>query len=238
MAHAVQSNTRLWIHPSNPRTALTTAQEDGLRTSSNPLTEYSPQMELGSGQAAFQDESAPGVFDEAQELELAASLLEVLNEDQLDHFLVKLLHEAGNVAGSVLKPAHAQALREVLRKAIDQILPFARKEHGAPTQRPFGAQLGSGLSSAAGKALGLELEGLSPEDGEFEAVKQFVRFAGETVKKTVEDLSGGNPRDAVRRAAAEAAEVYAPGLFADAPEVPGDSGRWIWCRDRIILFGV
>jgi len=36
-----------------------------------------------------------------------------------------------------------------------------------------------------GKALGLELEGLSLEDREFEGAKQFVKFAGETVKSAV-----------------------------------------------------
>ena len=37
---------------------------------------------------------------------------------------------------------------------------------------PLGAQLGGSLANMAGSALGLELEGLSNEDREFEAAKQ------------------------------------------------------------------
>lgn len=62
--------------------------------------------------------------------------------------------------------------------------------------------IGSNLASVAGSALGLELEGLSPEDREFEAAKQFVRFAGQTVS---------NARQADPRA---------------EPEAMGDPGDW------------
>ena len=205
---------------------------------SNPLTEYSPQMEFGSAQAEFEDESALGVFDEAQELQLAANLLEVVNEEQLDRFLGDVIHEAENVTGRVVTPLQAQAVRDVLANSIHQILPTANLDHGVPPQRPVGTQLGSGLSSMAGQVLGLELEGLSPEDREFEAVRQFVRFAGETVKKTVEGSAGTDPHGEAHRAAVEAADAYAPGLFAAAPRVPGESGRWISCHGKIILFGV
>ena len=194
-------------------------------------------MEFPSAQAEFEDESALGIFDEEQELQLAANLLEVVNEGQLDRFLADIIHEAGNVTGRVVAPLHAQAIRDVLANSIHQILPTASMDHGVSPQRPVGTELGNGLSSIAGQVLGLELEGLSPEDREFEAVRQFVRFAGETVKKTVEGSSGTDPHGEAQRAAIEAADVYAPGLFPAAPSVPGESGHWISCHGRIILFG-
>jgi len=206
-------------------------------TFSNPLTEYSPQMEFGSGPAEFQDESALGIFDEVQELELAAGLLEVANEEHLDRFLVEVIQQAEKATGSLVTPSQAQAIHDVLSNSIHQILPTAM-EHGAAMRNSVGARLGSGLSAMAGQVLGLELESLSPEDREFEAVRQFVRFAGETVKKTALVSAGKDPQDVAHRAATEAAEVYAPGLFVDGPDVPASSGRWIWCGDRIILFGV
>jgi hypothetical protein len=63
------------------------------------------------------------------------------------------------------------------------------------------------LSSLARQVLGLELEGLSPEDREFKAIRQFVRFAGETMKNVGEDSKRTNPHEMAHRAAAEAARL-------------------------------
>jgi hypothetical protein len=194
-------------------------------------------MEFSSGQADFEDESALGIFDEPQELQLAAALLAVVNEEQLDRFIVDLVGEAARVTGHVAKPSQVAAIRDVLSNSVHQVLPMAGMEHGG-MRTSIGAQLGTGLSAMAGQVLGLELEGLSPEDREFEAARQFVRFAGELVKKTLESSFDSDSQQAAHRAAAQAAQVYAPGLFADAPNVPGGSGPWISCGDRIILFGI
>ena len=64
----------------------------------------------------------------------------------------------------------------------------------------------------AGSALGLELEGLSNEDREFEAAKQFVRFAADTVKNAVAQPQS-NPVAAAAAAIQQAAQVHAPGLL-------------------------
>jgi len=212
-----------------------------LSTFSNPLTEYSPQMEFAPGPSTeFEDESERSLFDESQELEWASRLLEVANEHQLDHFLHDMIREAGTAAGAAgaaLHPSDAQAIAGVLKQAVHEIIP-ASMQHGAPAQPSVGAQLGSRLSSVAGQMLGLELEGLSSEDREFEAVKQFVRFAGQTVKNTLEAAPGTDSHHNAHRAATDAAQVYAPGLFAESPHAPGNSGRWVACHDRIILFGL
>ena len=60
-------------------------------------------------------------------------------------------------------------------------LPRAGGALGTFAGGPLGAPIGSGLASIGRRALGLELEGLSHEDQEFEAAKRFVRFAGEAV---------------------------------------------------------
>ena len=115
-------------------------KEHSLSTFSNPLTEYSPQMEFGSGNPQSQEESAAGVFDEAQELQLAARLLEVVNDQQLHRFLDDVIHETGSIVGSVVKPLDAQAIRDVLTKSIHQILPIASTGHGARMRTSVGAQ--------------------------------------------------------------------------------------------------
>ncbi|MDH5727242.1 MAG: hypothetical protein OEY60_17420, partial [Nitrospira sp.] len=108
-----------------------------------------------------------------------------------------------------------------------------------------GAKIGSGLAGMAGKALGLELEALSAEDREFEGAKQFVRFAGEAVKKAAAAPPTANPKAAANAAAAAAARKFAPGFLTGAAgaAIPpsglgrGRSGRWIRRGNRIILFG-
>jgi hypothetical protein len=209
-----------------------------LSSFSNPLTEYSPQMEFASGPASeFEDESERGLFGESQELEWASRLLEVANEQQLDHFLHDMIREVGAAAGPAFHSSDAQAIAGVLKHAVHEVLP-ANVQRSAPAQASVGAQLGSSLSSEAGQVLGLELEGLSSEDREFEAVKQFVRFAGQTVQNAVNAASGSDPHRNAHRAATDAAQTYAPGLFTESPHAPGNSGRWVACHDRIILFGV
>jgi hypothetical protein len=96
----------------------------------------------------------------------------------------------------------------------------------------------------AGKALGLELEGLSLEDREFEGAKQFVKFAGETVKNTVSAPPTADPRTAAQTAAVSAAQQHVPGLLRPAAAaVPATNGRaragrWIRQGRNIILVNV
>lgn len=210
-----------------------------MSTFANPLTEFSPQMEFATRTLPkLEDEASNGVFDESQELELAAGLLEVANDKQLDQFLRDLIRKGDTATGSLMTPSQVHAVGDVLKRAIYDILPIRSIEHGATMRSSIGAQLASGLSSVAGQVLGLELEGLSPEDREFEAIRQFVRFAGETVKNSGQASVNTTPQETAHRAAAEAAETYAPGLFAAEPQVANDRGHWILCRDKIILFGV
>lgn len=119
-------------------------------------------------------------------------------------------------------------------------LPIAGGALGGLVGGPVGAALGSNLASMAGSALGLELEGLSPEDGEFEAARQFVRFAGETVKNALKAPRDADPRALANESAVEAARAQAPGLMnieagnaGTRRGCPG-TGRWIRRRGNIV----
>jgi hypothetical protein len=198
------------------------------------LTEYTPQME--SFEYEFEAESPSSeVFNEAEEMELAAELLEVSNEAELEQFLGGLIKKAGSAIGKFVKSPVGKAIGGVLKGAAKTALPIAGGALGAWVGGPVGAKLGSSLGSMAGKALGLELEGLSQEDREFEAAKQFVRFAGATVKNAT-SAPGGDPRSLALKAAAEAAKKYAPGLLSG----PGGakSGQWIRRGNTIVIQGV
>jgi hypothetical protein len=73
------------------------------------------------------------------------------------------------------------------------------------------------------------LEGLSPEDSEFEVSKQFVRFAGTTVKNALEAAPHTDPAYVARSAAVKAAQMHAPGLMnvatRDRSDGAGNRGR-------------
>lgn len=203
---------------------------------SNPLTEYSPQMEFAPEATEYAGaESRPKIFDEAEEIEMAASLLEVRDEAELENYLAGLVNAASQATQNPIPGPGAHTLVHMLKKALGRVAPNRNRWRGFGG--PFGQQIGRSLSSVAGQALGLELEGLSPEDREFEAARQFVRFAGDAVKNA-RDLSDG-AIDAVHEATREAARKYAPGL-AQVDGVPShlNAGQWVRRRGRIILYGV
>jgi len=203
------------------------------------LSEYTPQMETYQPPASLYGEA--GVFSEDEEMELASELLELSDERELDYFLGDLIKKAGHAIGSFVKSPVGQAIGGVLKGVAKTALPIAGGALGGVVGGPIGAMLGSNLAGMAGSALGLELEGLSPEDREFEAARQFVRFAGDTVRHALEAPPEEDPHDAAHHAAVEAAREHAPGLMniGDSGAAAGPSeGRWVRRNGKIILLGI
>lgn len=207
-----------------------------MSTYGNPLTEYNPQMEAFEYEG--EQESGAGVFNEQQEMELAAELLEVSNEQELENFLGGLIGMAGKALGSIVKGPIGKSLGGVLKGVAKQALPIAGGALGTFFGGPVGTALGSSLGSMAGQALGLELEGLSAEDREFEASRQFVRFASEAVKNALEAPPNADPAGVAHAAAVEASRIHAPGFFGGQPPLQNSSGRWIRRGRKVVLFGV
>ncbi|HEY7335353.1 MAG TPA: hypothetical protein VH639_10745 [Bryobacteraceae bacterium] len=208
----------------------------------NPLTEYSPQMEAFDPSAETQF-TGGGVFSEDQEMELAAELLELQSEEELENFLGDLIGSVGKALGGIVRSPIGRAIGGVLKGVAKTALPIAGGALGGIVGGPIGSMLGSNLASMAGGALGLELEGLSPEDREFQAARQFCRFLGEAVRIALDAPEYADPSAAAHHAAVEAARIHAPGLMNigqgynydyDLPQ----TGRWAWRDGRIVLFGV
>lgn len=190
------------------------------------------------------------VFGESELMELAAELLEVTNETELNYFLGGLLKKAGSALGQVVKSPVGQALGGILKGAARQALPVIGGALGGYVGGPSGAKIGGQLASSAGRIFGLETEGLSHEDEAFEVAKQYVRLAGDAVKNAV-GIPAGDPRAVAQAAVAQAAQRYAPGLLRGPAPAPsptpaataqgaagGRTGRWIRRGNRIILLGV
>ena len=147
------------------------------------------------------------------ELELASELLAVANEGELDRFLGDLIDRAASSVGSIIRSPLGRAIGSSLKGVIKSALPLAGGTLGTMVGGPLGASIGCGLASAAGRAFGLELEGLSREDQEFEVAKRFVRFASEAVKDAASASPVGDPHALAQSAIAAAARQNAPGLL-------------------------
>jgi uncharacterized protein (DUF697 family) len=192
----------------------------------NPLTDYSPQLEMGGSktrEAGFERSTSP-LFGEDDEVELASEFLEVANERDLDRFIGELTDRASRSIDADFDGPVERDLGDIFKNIAKVVLPLAGGALGFFAGGPPGAALGSGLASTVGHALGLELEGLSPEDSEFEVAKQFVRFAGAALKNARDAGQTGDPAKRAHDAAMEAARTHAPGLtdihdeaFVDSP---------------------
>jgi hypothetical protein len=210
----------------------------------NPLTEYSPQMEYSHSYTGGQQgrRHHHGLLNESEETELAAEFLDLNNEAELEQFLGDLISGIGSTLGKVVNSPIGKAVGGVLKDVAKTALPIAGGALGTFVGGPVGGMIGSNLASVAGSALGLELEGLSSEDREFEATRQFIRFAGQTVANALQAPPSSDPEAVAHAAAVEAARVHAPGLMNlchSRRRGPHQRiGRWVRHGDRIIVFGV
>jgi uncharacterized protein (DUF697 family) len=188
-----------------------------MRPSAAKLADYNPQMETFEFELESETNVAE-VFAEAEQLELAAELLEVKDEAELDQFLGKLIRRAGKAIGGFVRSPAGRAIGGLLKSVAKKALPVAGAALGGFVGGPIGAKLGSGLANVAGSALGLELEGLSHEDREFEAARQFVRLSGESVRQMMNaPVIQTQPARAAWLGFYSAARHYAPGLRRDNP---------------------
>jgi hypothetical protein len=199
--------------------------------------EYSEFGEFGEFAGSSE---ASGELTEAQEIGLATELLEATSEQELEQFLGSLFDAVGQATGRFVRSDTGQALGGILRDAAKQALPVVGRAVGSRIS-PSAGDAGAQLATAAGNIFGLETEGLSSEDREWEMARQFVKFAGAAARNAALTPRGADPLSAARRAAATAARLHAPGLL---PRLQGRSGqlwpragRWVRRGRTIELYG-
>lgn len=200
--------------------------------------------EYGQEMETYGEYSQEGPFSEAEEMELAAELLTVQNEDELEQFLGKLIKKAGGFLKSGIGRQITGALKNVAKSA----LPMLGAAAGNFILPGVGGAIGGRLASAAGGMFGLELEGLSYEDQEFEIAKQVVRLGGAAASNAAQAPPNAPPMQAAQAALTSAAQQFAPGLLR-----PGTSpsnhqqrrkcrhtktGRWVRRGQEIVLLGI
>lgn len=187
-------------------------------------------------------------FSEEEEMELAAQLLEVSSDQELDQFLGKLIGGGMRALGRFARSGVGRHLGGMLKGVAKKALPVVGGALGSFIPIPgVGTALGSALGSAAANLFEMELEGLSPEEQEFEVARRIVRLGGAAAAQAANMPPNLAPAAAAQQALAAAARIHAPGLLrpqgADPVHAPtpggrGRSGRWIRRGNRIVLMGV
>jgi hypothetical protein len=195
---------------------------------------------------------------ELQELELASELLATSNEAELDRFIGKLIGRAGRAVGSAVgnfaSSSTGRALGGVLKSAAKQALPIVGRAAGNWIAPGRGGEWGARVGTATGNLFGLELEGLSQEDREFEVARSFVRFANEAAKKAACARPTASPPQVVKAAVTAAARSHAPGLLQALPRPSGGPavgttagtgaagaggrGQWVRRGNAVVLLGL
>ena len=132
-------------------------------------------------------ESSP--LSEAEEMELASRLMELETEEEFENFLGDIISGVASAAGGLISPSVGNALGGLVKGAAKKLLPIAGSALGGYFGGPLGASLGGKLASSVSE--------MESEQMEWEAAKDFVKFAADASQ---ERLAGaGRPRSPHRR---------------------------------------
>jgi hypothetical protein len=231
-----------------PSTLFAAREEDDMHDIDRSFMEMEDEsFEFGNeGEGSYEGGMYEAeVLGEGEVEQLASELLSLNSEDELDHFLGSLIKKVGSAVGKVVQSPIGKQIGGALKGLAKQALPMAGSALGNMIVPGLGGMLGDKLASQAGSLFGLELEGLSQEDQQFEVAKQYVRLASDAIKSAV-SAPPSAPTEAVRTGLVQAAQKFAPGLIAGAgaavttamPNGRGMSGRWVRRGRKIVLYGV
>lgn len=168
---------------------------------------------------------------------LAAELLTVTTEAELEHFLGDLMKKVTKGVSSFAKSSVGRAVGGALKQAAKTALPTLGAALGSAIPIPG---VGTAIGTMAGKALAgaLEMEaGLDNEENEFEVAQNVVRLAANAAQRAAHAPPGANPNAVAVQAVKGALRTIAgqPGIAASGGQ---RSGRWVRRGDKIVLFGL
>lgn len=185
------------------------------------LLDYIPEMEVPDHEAPRPPDGRP--IDEDAEMAFGAEMLEVRDQAELESFLADLVARVGAAGRAVFDTPLGRTLVGALQRAAQPLFPIVATPGGAD------------LRTRAARLFGLELEGLSPEDKEFEVARHFIRFAADAIGNATEAGAGGDPRARAQSALTRAARRHAPGLLCHLADAPARGGHWQRQGNRIIV---
>ena len=162
---------------------------------------------------------ADGGFQALSEsVELAAELLDVISKSELEDFLGKLIAGTAQKAGGRIPAGIGRVLVAVLGRTGQRTLPTlttALSDEAEPV-----TTAGLSVAETAAQVYGMELEGMSAEDRDYEIARQFVRFAQAATVRAAQAPASASPVGVVDAAVAGAGRELAPGLLQPEHAAP------------------
>jgi hypothetical protein len=189
-----------------------------------------------------------GEMDESEVTAMAAELLGVQDEEELEQFFGKLIKRAAGAARSFARSSAGRALGGILKTAAGKALPVVGGAIGGYFGGPGGAKFGSQAGRFVKGRLGWELEGGDQEE-ELEIARGLVKTAIAATRQAAHSPAAAQSAAAVKRATLQAAQQHAPQLvrvLAGARpssggargQSGGQGGRWVRRGRMIVLLGV
>lgn len=182
-------------------------------TMNRMLLGYSPDFDLFVDAATPRQAVRTGrkavVFD-FESTDQAAELLDAAGRPGFGALLHRMLERAASKRGGVLNNAVALELVALLQDAARHTLPQINAPQSIDARTN---------AKRKGRFFGVELEGLSPEDQEFELARRFGQLADAAATEAAQASQSLPPKLAALLAAARAATRFAPGWCN--PDAPG-----------------
>jgi hypothetical protein len=178
------------------------------------LLGYSPDFDLFEEEASMvaiapEHEAS---LQSSDHTEAATELLEVAGRPALPSLLTRLLRRAAHTVAPTLDRAVEGELLRLLQRAARIALPtrsIASRDTATQASRFFG----------------IELEGLSPEDQEFESARRFIQLVEAAAQHAAAGSQRLPPAVAAWLAVSRAAKRFAPGWAAAQHAPPHRSAR-------------
>ena len=165
---------------------------------------------------------------EQQEMELAAQLLEIRDEAELEQFLGGLIKNVAKGVGGFLDSPTGKALGGILKNVAKKALPMVGGAIGSFVAPGIGTAIGTRLGSMATKLFEAEvgeLEGFSQDEAEFEVARRYVRFSAAATRNAALSQRRGQPQRVARASAYAAARRHAGGVARSFPSY-ARPGQW------------
>jgi len=170
---------------------------DSTRLEASPDYHESQDFQEFAGDAGAQgEETFEMPMTEAEEEALAAELLGVSSEDEMDQFLGGLFRKLKRHLGGAAKflAQNAGPLAGALKGIAAKALPSLGGALGTLIPIPgVGTALGAALGKAASNLLQSEMDNLEGEDQEFGMARRYVRLASQAIRQAARIRGRGNP---------------------------------------------
>lgn len=183
--------------------------------------EYEGEFEgefAGEYEGEFEGEfEYEGELGETLEYELAAELMEINSEAELEEFLGKLARRIGRGAIGFIKSPAGRALGGILKSVAKKALPVVGGALGSMVAPGIGTAIGSRLGGMAAGLFEMEYEGMSNEEVQLEMARRYVQFANAAIRSGSRAPLRAQPQAVARAATIHAARRYMPGLVRRGP---------------------